>query len=349
MIASFPPPYGGVANHVRRLSALLDQRGISHVIYNAVSGSGDSKRVISVAHNRTSWLLKYALTGEERGVYIFSDRLAVWLLGAYMATRRNKRVIVRLRNQALPQMLSNPLTRSLAAFALQNVTCVVAVSWSLAEAAASVGVPRERIVHQPGFLPPALGATEADALSRLQLSFVEQHTPILAANGKVGFHLGSDLYGLDHLVELVAQLVPDHPRLGLAISFWDHKPEDEGYLGQLRDRAARLGIADNILFHIESRPFVPLLTKADLFLRPTCTDGDANSIREALYLGVPVIASDVVERPAGTILARTRDLGDLVTKAREVLLKKAPKLPNAGAVDMEGVERYVALLRSLVA
>jgi glycosyltransferase involved in cell wall biosynthesis len=36
-----------------------------------------------------------------------------------------------------------------------------------------------------------------------------------------------------------------------------------------------------------------------IYLRPTRTDGDAVSVREALAAGVAVIASDVVTRPAG--------------------------------------------------
>ena len=40
-----------------------------------------------------------------------------------------------------------------------------------------------------------------------------------------------------------------------------------------------------------------MLRLTDVLLKPTNTDGDAISVREALYLGVPVVASDVVERP----------------------------------------------------
>jgi glycosyltransferase involved in cell wall biosynthesis len=51
---------------------------------------------------------------------------------------------------------------------------------------------------------------------------------------------------------------------------------------------------------------------SDIFLRPTRSDGDANSIREALYLGVPVIASDCVERPDQVLTFRTGDIPSYV-------------------------------------
>jgi len=40
-----------------------------------------------------------------------------------------------------------------------------------------------------------------------------------------------------------------------------------------------------------------------VYLRPTLTDGDAVSIREALDAGVPVVASNVVRRPRGVVTA----------------------------------------------
>jgi len=348
LIGSFPPPFGGVANHIRRLSALLDQRGLTHTVYNAVSSSGDGVSVVPVGPNRAAWLARYAVTGAEPVVYIFSDRLIVWSVGAFLARVRGKRVIVRLRNKALPELTKRPATRRLAAVALRSVTTVIAVSRALADLAIELGVPAERVVHQPGFLPPGLGAANDGDLGGLQRSFLACHDPIVAANGKVGFHYGSDLYGLDHLVELAARLAPEHPRLGVVVSFWDHQPEDETYLLHLRRRAAALGVADHILFFTESRPFVPVLERATVFVRPTCTDGDANSVREALYLGVPAIASDVVERPPGTILHRTRDLDDLYAKVSAALRMPGSRQPRADSFDLAGVERYLDLLAGLV-
>jgi glycosyltransferase involved in cell wall biosynthesis len=47
------------------------------------------------------------------------------------------------------------------------------------------------------------------------------------------------------------------------------------------------------------QPLAPALRLGTIFLRPTLTDGDALSIREAMAAGVPVLASDVVRRPTG--------------------------------------------------
>ena len=40
---------------------------------------------------------------------------------------------------------------------------------------------------------------------------------------------------------------------------------------------------------------------SDALIRATTMDGDSLSVKEALYYGVPVFATDVVDRPSGVI------------------------------------------------
>ena len=57
-----------------------------------------------------------------------------------------------------------------------------------------------------------------------------------------------------------------------------------------------------------------LISACDVFLRPTLEDGDSISVREALSLGVPVVASRVGTRPAGAILFQPGDVEEMVAK-----------------------------------
>ena len=56
-----------------------------------------------------------------------------------------------------------------------------------------------------------------------------------------------------------------------------------------------------------------------MVVRSTFADGDAITVREALDLGVPVVASDTDFRPAGVVLFRKGDAVDLLEKLTEVL------------------------------
>jgi len=63
-----------------------------------------------------------------------------------------------------------------------------------------------------------------------------------------------------------------------------------------------VALNNNILIIDEEHDFNSIIDLADCVIRYTSTDGDSLSIKEALYKSKNVIASNVVSRPAGTIL-----------------------------------------------
>jgi glycosyltransferase involved in cell wall biosynthesis len=67
----------------------------------------------------------------------------------------------------------------------------------------------------------------------------------------------------------------------------------------------------------------------DLFVRPTRADGDSISVREALGLGVRVLASDVGQRPPGVVRFSVGDPASLAAGARAALA--GPRPDDAGA------------------
>jgi glycosyltransferase involved in cell wall biosynthesis len=352
IVSAWPPPYGGVSVEVLRLRPLLDRRGVDFVIYNAVSSSGDGCRVIPVGRWRRLWTPLFLLTGREPAIYLMSERVIVWILGALASRWRGKRVLVQLRSAALlDKILPRALPRGCARFALRHLTGVVCVNRALVEAVRTLGVEPSRIHYSPAFLPPADPRQERAMVAPAVWTFVGAHRPIIAANGRVEWYRGQDLYGFDLLVELAARLKPDYPGLGIVVCLWEHGPHEDSYLQDLRRHAARSGVADHILFNPERGVFVPVLDAADVFVRPTNTDGDAVSVREALALGVPAVASDVVERPAGARLFRNRDLDDLEAKVRRAL-RDAAASPRSTEIqvspaDRRRIEAYIDLLAGL--
>lgn len=121
-----------------------------------------------------------------------------------------------------------------------------------------------------------------------------------------------------------------------------------GSLSRLRDEVERLGLEDAVYFNTETGVFLPVLAEATVFIRPTATDGDANSIREALSLGVPVIASDVVSRPKGCRLHENRNIDDLEVVTRRALAENVGRAkPQTVYVDDETLKQIDLYLTSL--
>jgi glycosyltransferase involved in cell wall biosynthesis len=65
-----------------------------------------------------------------------------------------------------------------------------------------------------------------------------------------------------------------------------------------------------------------LMSASDVFIRPTLEDGDSISVREALELKVPVVASRVGTRPPGAILFHPGDVEDLLSKLECALAQR---------------------------
>ena len=154
------------------------------------------------------------------------------------------------------------------------------------------------------FIPPVDEdlAIQSDIVS----NFVNKHSLTLCANAsKIVFHDQQELYGLDLCVEMMRQVCKVRKDVGLV--FYLSKSNNAEYIAEQKVKAEKYGVAQHILIHESEEQFYPLIRRSAIFLRPTNTDGEPLSIRESLYFGVPVITSDVVQRPNGCVLFRNRD------------------------------------------
>ncbi|MCK1422381.1 MULTISPECIES: glycosyltransferase [unclassified Bradyrhizobium] len=80
---------------------------------------------------------------------------------------------------------------------------------------------------------------------------------------------------------------------------------DDGIGGKLREQAANLKIADNVLF-LGSRSDVPdLLCGADVSVLSSHEEGFSNAVLESMAAGLPVIATDVGGNPEANIDGET--------------------------------------------
>ncbi len=168
---------------------------------------------------------------------------------------------------------------------------------------------------QNAFLPPV---DEQEALPTEISSWLDRkqnaHWTICAANAsKLVKYKGEDLYGLDLCLDVASRLKSNG--ILCAIIFVISDPSGDFSLDLYRSRILNEQLEDFIFLYDRPISFVSLIKRSEIILRPTNTDGDSLTLREALFMGKPVIASDVVRRPEGAILFRSRDakaLGDAI-------------------------------------
>ena len=104
---------------------------------------------------------------------------------------------------------------------------------------------------------------------------------------------GHDVYGIDFLVQYFSK------RSDMALIVSDPSGNYTKCYSNLN--------CDSVFFVNYPHPYFELLKHVDFFVRNTSTDGDSLSVKEALFLGVPTICSDVVDRPKGVRLFKYCD------------------------------------------
>jgi len=90
------------------------------------------------------------------------------------------------------------------------------------------------------------------------------------------------------------------------------------------------------------------IAESDVLLRTTWYDGDSISVREALHLGTPVIATDNGKRPEGVDLIPRADLAALRLAIDRRLTAPVALVAKSGG-DEGSLQATLSLYRELMA
>jgi hypothetical protein len=229
-----------------------------------------------------------------------------------------------------------------------STTHIIVVSPEIKEKLLVLGDDPEKVSIIPAFLPPIIKEQEIKEIPHEVWNFINTHTPIISANAfRIMHSNGQDRYGIDMCVDLCANLNDDYPEVGFIFCL----PEigDYDYFSRMKQRIAKENIANNFLFVTMPYHYYPILMKSNVFVRPTNTDGDAVSLREALYFQIPSVASDASHRPEGTILFKNRDINDLTLKMKNLLANYEYCREKLKIVRLEdNFEKILGVYQSLV-
>lgn len=163
---------------------------------------------------------------------------------------------------------------------------------------------------EDGVLPPPLQI------------YIQQHKRIIVFYGhSFMLHEGTDVYGFAEALKLYSGLMKgENDKIGFILCLTEDGDKDR--IESLHQTAAQLGIDDKIFWQIGPIDNMKALwNKTDVYIRPTFTDGDSVAVREALDLGVQVVASDVCERPGRTIVYKYSSQEDFIDKVNTALQK----------------------------
>jgi glycosyltransferase involved in cell wall biosynthesis len=336
-----PPPEGGISQHIRAVRRELAKAGARSSVI-ATSKSEEVRSEEGIYYPRTAAEFLAALrsvrsdilhlhVGGTVGFRVLAMALACATLG------HGKKVLTMHSGG----FAATPAARSAKAFSFtgfvfRRFTKVIAVNDRLADVFRRFGLDDNDIetILPFALAPPSISVSLPEDLRK----FSDAHSPLLVSVGGMEKDYEPFLQ-IDALREIKAE----YPNAGLAIV------GGGSMMREVTKYIADAGLSDSVFAagSIDHDLVLQLVRKADIMLRITLFDGDAISVREALFLGTPVVATDNEMRPPGTDLVPIGNRAALV-KAVGCLLKSPPDKPTRlPAADNSNIQKVVELYQEL--
>ena len=302
----YPPPFGGISVHIQRITQQL--RADEFVLYN----SAPSKYPGEVNfYGKKKYLIFLRLAfSRSRLVHTHSTdsllRIFFGILGFF-----NKNVYLHIHGESLTDYLAkNHLGSRIMGRLIRNLN-ILACNSDLMERLGKYN-PRS-ITEIDAYVPPKYDNELLDDFLGKYGEFYNEKRFIMSMTGWFDYYMKEDLYGYDITIRALKKFIDQGIKIYLAVSVNGVRSTDlyDSFVTYIREN----GLDEYVLLIEEDLPEAwPVFFASDLFLRPTNTDGAAVSIKEALWSGIPVIASDVIVRPEEVTLFKNRSVEDLYSK-----------------------------------
>jgi glycosyltransferase involved in cell wall biosynthesis len=292
---------GGVNVHLNRLASLLkDQYDLSYIDESRNRSGG----IYNVRSGNVFRYLK--LLWQCNIIHIHSNPWLLRCLHLVMGKLFNKRTVITIHSwdETKPNWQQQ----------------IVHACVKIADHVVVVGKEMERYCSYPrisirhAFLPPVM-EQEPVLPQQICLLFDGSKKKIIANAWKLFYHKGEELYGLDICVDLARMFRERNKPYKIIYVV----AQENDILRQFMDTVSKEKLEPWLTIVPYPVSFVRLICMSDLVLRPTNKDGDSLTVREALFFNRPVIASDIVARPEGTVVFHNRDVADLFSKIEQVL------------------------------
>ncbi len=334
-LGPYPPPHGGVQSNLVAIRNFLRRRQIPCAVINITRHRKAEADEVYCPKNsgallRLLFRLKYDIVHLHIGGMLTNRLLGLSLVCCLMPGRK---VVLTFHSGGYPSSRAGRRSgpRSLTGFVFRRFDRLIGVNPAIMEFFRKLGVPstRTRLIY-----PHSFSGIDGPATLPQEISdFFRAHSPTLISVG-----LLEPEYDLALQIEALGRVRQTFPSAGLVIV-------GSGRLeSELRSRISVQDCASHILLcgDVPHQSTLQAISLSDIMLRTTLYDGDAVSLREALYLGVPVIASDNGMRPQGVMLIPGQNLDalcDAIERVVNAQVKKSTPFLLADETNIEAVFR----------
>jgi glycosyltransferase involved in cell wall biosynthesis len=354
-VSMLPPPYGGLTVHTQRLVAAARRRGWRVAVVSPPGAPAGPIRRLRGLAQQLGYLARVLLTPCD----VVHDHISTYSIGpgsratpvfhaALLLVLRARRVpwILSCGNGLLPGLLasSSSRQRALYRYLYAGTRAAIAKNAPILAAFDELGIgDRSRVIGT--FLEPVLPAC-APSLAPAVASFLAMHPRCVVT---AGFRF-EPLYHLEAVVRAVARVrattEPGAAPVGLVVLA--SVDEDPTGKSAFDDALRETGLGPHVLVLRDVDDALEVMSRARVFVRATDCEGDANTVKEAMLVGVPVLATDLPGRPPGLELIPLDALDRLGERLLTLLEKPDPEAIERNRVFVrEDITRNTAALFDL--
>lgn len=290
---------GGVTIHVQRLLERLDKNGIIYTLCD---------------YKALPFKEQIRLMKQYRIIHLHVSHPVLRILYALIAKLMGKKLIFTIHgNLGRFNWFGNLLDK----LTVKLSDVPIAINQRSYEKALEWNKQAQLI---PAFIPPQTdGKVPEWAIEKIE-NLRKQGHRVFSTNASVCSFTpsGEEIYGVEFLIEFFRQR--DEV---LVIS----DPSGQ-YAGKHQD--------EDVFIITGSHSTYALYKHVDGTIRNTATDGDSLSVRESLYLGLPTLATDRVDRPEGCILFHYND-ADSLEKALNNKMRATKVTPDDPVEHIIGI------------
>jgi glycogen(starch) synthase len=344
LVGGYPPPYGGVTVHIKRLKELLEEKKYNVYVLDLI---GDNKKINFPKNvksfnkgSRILLLLKtliYILFKKSDVVHFHTSAFKNFLFSGFffIASSLFKKRIITIHSGSFVNEVKNYnfFKKQIFKFLITKFHKIVVVNTLQKQFLLDKFVCYEnKVIVIPAFIPQRknddlISKDFRDKIDNIKLGY----TNIIVTSGFMQRY-----YGHHIIIDALKNLETD-----IALVHCFYSSYDQDYQREL-EKIKEIDKKVHFFYDLTPEEFSYLINKSDIYVRATDRDGDAVAIREALFYGKAVIASDCVPRPDGVILFETNNSEDLHLKVIENL----NSIPEIRLYDNE-IENFIMLYKNL--
>lgn len=307
-IGLLPPPIGGVTIHTYRLFSWLKTCDDVDIKITALNDFIKNEMGVEYIGNKLIWTVKKVLFGFSEDIVHYHGSNYYGLMFLYLIKKihNNFKLVWSIQGEHIVPDIKKKY--QIFQKILLDIDTIIVANENIKMELFDLNVSSDKTICLSPFLMPL----KIDRV-RLLEKYKIKNKKILIFNAyrlelRDNIH---DIYGFNTLIDsfkkinkntILILLIPQMNN--------DEKLYFQKLLNTLTDdyRERIIHIQD------EENQGWQYISESDIFIRPTITDGDALSVKEALCFGIPAVVSDCVQRPSETIKFKTSSSNDLANK-----------------------------------